>query len=322
MAFQPNNLGEHVRPGENPARTYEKSHALPEKQLTSAEQTVQNFFSDDGEYKTGIVEKRSKTFLNQFPWPDTKQKNDDWNYITDKRKTRKDHTERSEIFENIINLTERAGWFGHDCEVTSTHEYDDVANGTDLVVTWYKQEAGGKKIIAQLAIDCTLTEDKLDEKADKIISKIDQGELTNLRYFKSKHLGIMGPLKNLPRVIVRLEKSKLDELCRVAIKEISNLKTGSKDFRTYYAQLLFLMEIESQLKSQEQYIKEMEPEKNNKKNLQQLKKIVLNTKQVISNLIQNKKGSLDGESIQRAVREFKHPFSGRSRLRPPVDVGN
>lgn len=321
MAFQPINLDDHIRPGEDPAKTYEKSHSLHEAPLTSPERTMQAVFENNEDLRAGIVEARSKTFLDRFPWPQQKQKNDDWKYVTDKRKTRTDHTERSELLENIISyLTERAGWFGHDCEVTPTHEFDDVANGTDLVVTWYKQEAGGKKVIAQLAIDCTLTEDKLDEKIDKITDKIDEGELTNLRYFKSKRLGIMGPIKNLPRVIVRLEKSKLDELCRVAIKETSNLKTGAKEFRTYYVQLLFLMEIESQLKSQEQYMKKREPEQKNRKNFQELQKIMKNTGQVISNIILNKKGSLDEDSIQRAVREFKHPFSSRSRLRPPADV--
>lgn len=325
MAFQPINLDDHIRPGEDPARIYEKSHTLHEKPLTSAERTMQNIFEEREEFRGQIVAERSKDFLNQFSWPDAEQKNKDWKRITDLRKTKTDPTDRSEVFANIVGrLSERAGWFGHDCEVTSTHEFDDVANGTDQVLTWYKQEVGGKKVIARLAVDCTLTEDKLDEKAEKIIKKIDDGELTNLRYFKSKRQGIMGPLKNLPRVIIRLKKSNLDEMCRMAVKEVSNLKTGSKEFRTYYIQLLFLLEIESQLRSQERYLKEreQEPEQKNKVNLQQLQKTIQNTRQVIAGLIQDKKSSLDATSVQRALAEFKHPFSYQSRLHAPDDVGN
>lgn len=147
-------------------------------------------------------------------------------------------TRRGELLEAMIfEQLKYARWFGADADAVAVSRFDDIANGVDMIIQFIRE--GGFKFLA-LTIDITSSPDKMHEKLGKIKASILSGSLTMIKYFdpnpKSKKadgsnfsgLKIRGELRDIPRVVVGIDRRSLQELSLLKISLSGALK-GSRD---------------------------------------------------------------------------------------------
>lgn len=135
---------------------------------------------------------------------------------------------------------------GADDDVIKTSEFDDIVNGTDLVVEFGETEAGTIDRLG-LAIDVTFGTETLSKKFDRIKEQIGKGSLGEIKYFQSEKYGIRGQLTKVPRVVVGIEKRRIEEAAAI-------LRNGADDaFVNHPMQRAFLHETSVQLRTYAQY---------------------------------------------------------------------
>lgn len=99
-------------------------------------------------------------------------------------------------------------WFGENVEVVPTNRFDDVKNGTDLVVCFNREKGSALK----LAVDVT-TSPSSQELRDKVLSVSDdlrQGYLPHVDYFYLSEEEEKGRVY-LPRVVIGTEADKAND---------------------------------------------------------------------------------------------------------------
>ena len=159
-------------------------------------------------------------------------------------------SKEGEIFEHIITENiELHGWLGDNAFTFKTVEYDDRTKHVDLVVEWDNGE--GKEPI-KLAIDCTVasTEDVINKKVGYILDELKERKMTNVDYFESQVDFSVKPIKDIPRVILAINKDKLENLCR----DFVVLDKNDPVWQSNYLQVFFLEEIRAQIVSQTEII--------------------------------------------------------------------
>lgn len=119
----------------------------------------------------------------------------------------------SKVLEALIHEQgEQSNWFGPDATTIKTSRYDDIAGGIDEVLQFRKEEAG--LYFLGLAIDATYSHDTI-EKLKRIKSEIDAGNLADIRYFISEDDELKGELKNIPRVVIGVDKKTVSEVAEL-----------------------------------------------------------------------------------------------------------
>ncbi len=119
--------------------------------------------------------------------------------------------EVSEIYEGVlVDQIEANAWFGENCEMIITSEYDDIKNGIDGVGI-FKQE-GKESDYLGFGIDVTFAADieVLSKKLDSIKSVVRNNKLPQVKYFvdeEGNHVSL-----NIPKVIVGSRLSSAEKL--------------------------------------------------------------------------------------------------------------
>lgn len=121
------------------------------------------------------------------------------------------HTYATALEYLIYQRIKNNNGFGENVDIIKTAEYDDVMNGTDLVVEFEQSEAVAPERLG-LAIDVTFGSKTLGKKFDNIKKQIQEGKLGNIKYFQSVKQGFRGELSLLPRVVIGIEKAQIEKL--------------------------------------------------------------------------------------------------------------
>lgn len=169
--------------------------------------------NEEAVFKKALAAEKNRPTLDEFDSPNL-EKDKIW-LAEQRKKRRQEKTKRSRILEYaIIDQIERSNWLGENGMTYETTEYDDRRNHTDLV---FVLEKNGK--IYYLAIDVTSSENdqKLWEKEATIKKEIESGQLTHIKYFKDKNQKM--ELKNIPRVILALDRAGIQRLCGDLVKK-------------------------------------------------------------------------------------------------------
>lgn len=220
-------------------------------------------------------------------------------------------SKQGEIFEHIISENiELHNWLGDNAFTFKTVEYDDRTKHTDLIVEWVPDK-GGEAI--KLAIDCTVAElqGNLRKKVEYIVDELEGGEMTNIDYFESQVDDFVGSIEDIPRIILAINKDKLETLC----KKFIDLNNSDSDWQTNYLQIFFLEEIKLQLikqidlladnftKVNSPIFKEKKIKYGDRRNflLGELNKVA----NIVENILQKKKKALPEDSFARADRDIK-----------------
>ncbi len=246
-----------------------------------------------GKYKEELREKRqeSRQMLDMQEFQglhgDVKLRGDmkKLAYLRDKE-GQKYKTQRAEIFETIIkNSAELSDWFDG-AYVSETVEFDDRTKHTDFVLEWESDEEDDEP--TRLAIDVTVAEnpETLKKKADFITRDLRSGKLTEIDYFESEIDGEQQALKKIPRVVLALKQDSLEDLCDVALSDEKGRNLAQDG-----AQLIIIMLAIKQLKKQLEFIKSKGLKNEN---------ILEKTLDKMTEVYNNKKSSLDSDSIKRA----------------------
>ena len=150
-----------------------------------------------------------------------------------------DRSRRGKIAEALIfNCIEMNNWFGENCATVAASEYDDLCQGTDVVLEFDR----GDKIV-RLAVDVTIKQDPSDKKHE-VLEGIENGELTRLQYFVSELDETQGQVSRIPKIILQLDVPTIQRLCRL----ISNHKKA--ELARDQVQYDFLREAQEQLEDQ------------------------------------------------------------------------
>jgi len=148
----------------------------------------------------------------------------------------------SEIMEGIIyDQSERSDWLGPHAHTIKTSEYDDIANGVDLVVEFDEPEKSKKHLA--LGVDATFGSQNLEKKFLRIKEEIDSGKLANIKYFRSQDGSFMGQLSKVPRVVTGVDQEHLLDLAGTWAQGLN------KELGVHPAQRLILAQIAQQLKT-------------------------------------------------------------------------
>ncbi|MEK7630021.1 MAG: hypothetical protein AAB432_01385 [Patescibacteria group bacterium] len=143
------------------------------------------------------------------------------------------------IFEAVIHEhAELSNWFGPDAFTIKTSRFDDIKNGVDTVVEFEETETTPEYLA--LAIDVTFSAETT-EKFERIKKEIKNGELTEVKYFRSEHTEPK-KLKKIPRVVIGAEAK--------TVKELGDLwlEGENKALGKHWIQFQILDEIIAQLK--------------------------------------------------------------------------
>lgn len=149
---------------------------------------------------------------------------------------------KAKILEAIIVLqAELNNWFGESTFTVKTSRLDDIANGVDMIIE-FADELDMPPLV--LAVDITLSEnvDVLTRKLTAIRKDVENGTLSNIKYFVSETKDFKGSLWNLPKVVLNTNQNTLSELTELALNK-------DKALANHPVQITFLEEMELQLKS-------------------------------------------------------------------------
>ncbi len=131
---------------------------------------------------------------------------------------------------------------GERARAIKTTEYDDVINGTDLVVEFEDSESARPDRLG-FAIDVTFGSQTLTKKFDSIKKQIEIGTLGKMKYYHSPKQGLRGELSLLPRVVVGIEKNQIEKLATLTERG------GIEALKGHGVTKAFLHEISVQLRT-------------------------------------------------------------------------
>jgi hypothetical protein len=169
-------------------------------------------------------------------------------------RTRDEQTEEqkkvADIFEAIVlEVGELNEWWGSNAFILQTSKYDDYVNGVDAVIEFRVEDPKSASYLG-LATDVTFSGDTGD-KFLRIFSQIDSGNLTKVKYFHSKHMGIHGPLSDLPKVIIGAHRETVLEVAEKWIAGKYNALARHK------LQIMILLQTVEQLRVFRNYAKKI-----------------------------------------------------------------
>jgi hypothetical protein len=278
----------------NPEKAYIFKYGAKDDDLTPAEQVV---------YENCITPHRqSISPLDDFRdiYPELEIQADKKNIERIKRE-HSEKTKRAEILEAVLaQQIEQSDWFGENCRVYPTTEYDDLVNHTDLVVQLEK--ANGQVISIGLDVTTATDEDKLREKVSWTTREIERGQLSEIKYSQAEEGESLKheKLQLASRVIIGTDAEGVTALSEM-MHDVIKREPGSKArLGQYYLQIEILEEISKQLNFYINYaVKKgfLEDHPNIAKRHEALL--------VIDKILQNKKRSIPVRSEARSNKIYK-----------------
>lgn len=120
------------------------------------------------------------------------------------------------IFEGLWHDQAGKGWLGPEATAFRPTRFDDIKNGVDSIVEFRKSNNEASHLA--FAIDVTYSTDiGVKKKVERIGWEIRHGRMAEVKYFNSEALGFMGLLKNVPRVVIGVEKRHIDRMAQLWI---------------------------------------------------------------------------------------------------------
>ncbi len=180
---------------------------------------------------------------------------------------------RAELLEAITwDEIGHDNWLGREAKPITASRYDDIKNGVDLIVEFFKKEKANELDSRMgLSVDVTSNVSSLEEKLGRIKSDIQDGHMAYIKYFVSSQ-GARQEVPNVPKVVVGTDAASIKELSLLrleihglsrALKENqksgglspesiksteSRLREAKSKLAKHRAQFLFLNEMELQLR--------------------------------------------------------------------------
>lgn len=151
----------------------------------------------------------------------------------------------ADVFEAVVLMqSELSEWFGT-AQTLKTAPYDDYENKVDMITEWFTPEEGSH--LLALAVDVTFSTRGIQKKLTEIKTEIDRGRLGSIKYFTDERGDFIGTRNNVPRTVIGVSESVVEELANLWIHKKNKL------LGEHPVQRLFLDEMESQLSAMHDY---------------------------------------------------------------------
>jgi hypothetical protein len=152
------------------------------------------------------------------------------------------------IFEAIVVVARE--WFGKNCQTFKTADFDDIANGVDVIAKLDRKEEAPSSAPIGIAIDVTYHKE-FEDKIDRIRNEIEKGKMSSVKYFgpHGKNKGPESP--EIVRAVIGASKETVIGLAETLIAATKNPKILFENQFQFQA----LDEIIYQLKAYEAYAK-------------------------------------------------------------------
>lgn len=151
----------------------------------------------------------------------------------------------SDVFEAIVlTQSDSNGWLGN-ARALKTAPYDDFKNKVDMIAEWFTPEEGSR--LLALAVDVTFGAKSVQKKLEAIRAEIDSGKLGSIKYFKDERGDFIGMRNNVPRTVIGVSESVIEELADLWIHG------KHAALAQHPIQRLFLDEIDAQLMMMHNY---------------------------------------------------------------------
>lgn len=149
----------------------------------------------------------------------------------------------ADVLEAILYLhSEQSNWLGPNVETMRPSEYDDYVNGVDLISEFTTEDTTSH---LALGVDITFASESLGNKFTHIKNEIDNDNLAEVKYFESH--GFKGRLRQLPRIVIGVEKNTVLELAGLWMNRKNN------ELAKHPVKLILLTEILEQLRAYRDY---------------------------------------------------------------------
>ncbi len=152
----------------------------------------------------------------------------------------------ADVFEAIMLTGELHNWFGERAETIKTSRFDDIFNGTDMIIE-FEEEAPLRFSHLGVAVDVTFGTVSLEKKFSRIRNEIDSGKLAKIKYFHSQKEHFRGERSNVPRVVIGVEHDQVVELAALWLRK------ENETLAKHPVQRLILEEIALQLEILNKY---------------------------------------------------------------------
>lgn len=155
----------------------------------------------------------------------------------------------AKIFEAIIfQHAEQSNWFGESATTLETSRYDDIVNKVDAIVEFQEGESSASHLA--VAMDVTIAE-HFGAKFDHVKQGIDEGKLTEVKYFASDFLNIRGRKSKVPHVIIGVDRKTLYDVIDAW------MKGDNRRLADHPVQIKILEEIRVQLRAYQKYAEQV-----------------------------------------------------------------
>lgn len=230
--------------------------------------------------------------------------------------------QRAQILEALLaEQIELSEWFGEDAMTIIPAEYDDFHHGVDLATEFQHDDT--LQYLA-LGVDVTTSKIQIMTKLTLIKSKLEKGELTEMKYFTSERLpDFHGRMANIPSIVIGVDARTINELADLwlTIDKSKNPTTGTnsidqeelreqareaqKKLARHRTQVLLLKEIELQLEAFVQYVnRTKEKDSKNKKALDEALSKFETSLSLVRKILADKKISKDDERLNESDDVF------------------
>lgn len=118
---------------------------------------------------------------------------------------------QSDVFEYMLHQhIQEAQWFGPETQSILPSIYDDMFNGTDLII---EQHVGLQAYsFSALGIDATFSAEGAVKKLERNKDFLSTGRLGRVKYFKSDRANFRGSIDNVPHFVIGLGRPALFEM--------------------------------------------------------------------------------------------------------------
>jgi hypothetical protein len=144
----------------------------------------------------------------------------------------------------VLMQSEMSNWLGN-ATTLKTSRYDDYVNKVDMISEWQNPQSGSQ--VLALAVDVTFGAKSIEKKIAQIKEEIDRGRLGSIRYFKDSRGDFMGTRNNVPRTVIGVSQSVVEELAGLWVNG------EKKALGAHPIQRLLVSQMSAQLRAMEGY---------------------------------------------------------------------
>jgi len=131
--------------------------------------------------------------------------------------------EMADIFEVIMyQVAEQADWFGRNATISLPSLYDDYRNHVDSLIEIDQHDGIS---ISAISLDVTFKK-SIGSKLREIIDKLQQGQLTKVKYYESEKASFRGEKTGVPHFVVGVSFDTLSELTNLFAEGKNSLLAG------------------------------------------------------------------------------------------------